>query len=258
MNRKILLTFPALAALFASCASVSKPPSAGATLVLGNTYVFRGVPQATDGVLQGDMHASVTDDADATYTITGWANMNLSSEGDDGIFPADKDGKVTEFDLVPEYSRRFGEWTAAVGFVNYNFPNDVGLSTTEVYAAVGHDDVLKPKLTIYYDIEEVEGLYVNAAISHAWQVAEKVTVEAGASLGYASERMGSAYWLDRSAGMADLVARVGGAYAITPHCSLTAAVYASTILDSSYGDALDAAGIDQDNVWVLIGAAWSF
>lgn len=258
MNHTSRIPFLVLSTLLAGCASVTKPPSAGASLVAGNTYVFRGVPQATDGVLQGDMHMSVTDDANSTYTLTGWANMNLSSEGDKGIFPADKDGKVTEFDLVPEYSHAFGAWTAAGGLVNYNFPNDVGVSTTEVYAAVAHDDWLKPKLTVYYDVEEVEGVYVNAAVGHAWEVAESLTLDAGLSLGFANDRMGNAYWLDRSTGFTDLVGKVGLTYAVTKHCSLTGAVYASSIVDSSYRDALDAAGIDQDNLWALVGAAWSF
>jgi hypothetical protein len=252
------ITLSSSALLLCACASVTKPPSAGATLVVGNAYVFRGVPQATDGVLQGDMHMSVTDEDGATYAMTAWANMNLSSEGDDGVFPADKDGKVTEFDLVPEYSRQFGEWTLSGGLVNYNFPNGVGTSTTEIYAAASYDTLLKPKLTVYYDIEEVEGLYVNAAVSHVWNLAEKLTLDAGLSLGIASAKQGAAYWGDRSSGLADLIASVGLSYAASPHVSLTGKVYGSSILASGYRDALDAAGLAQDNLWVLVGMAWSF
>lgn len=258
MQTTRLVTLSALTFLLAACASVTKPPSVGASLVVGNTYVFRGVPQATDGVLQGDMHMSVTDDDGATYGITGWANMNLSGEGDDGVFPAGNSSKITEFDLVPEYSRQFGEWTVYGGLANYNFPNGVGTSTTELYAAASYDTLLKPKLTVYYDIEEVEGIYATAAVSHAWEVADKLTIDAGLSLGIASDKQGLAYWGDKSSGLADLVAKVGATYALTPHTSLTAAVYGSSILATKYRDALDAAGLDEDNLWVLVGAAWSF
>ncbi|MBM4059706.1 MAG: hypothetical protein FJ265_01215 [Planctomycetes bacterium] len=120
--------------LLAGCASVTEPPSASASLMVGSSYVFRGVPQATDGVLQGDLRMAVTDDG-ATWSVTAWANMNLSAQGDESVFPADKDGKVTEIDLLPEYSRKVDEWTISGGVANYNFPNEVNTSTSELHAA---------------------------------------------------------------------------------------------------------------------------
>ena len=65
--------------------------------------------------------------------------------------------------------------------------------------------------------------------------------------------MGNAYWLKESTGFTDLVGHVGLGYAVTKHCSLTGAVYASSILDGRFRDAIDAAGWNEDNLWVLVG-----
>lgn len=257
MQPSHLLSLLALSVLGA-CASVTTPPTAGATLLAGNAYVFRGVPQVTHGVLQGDVHAAVTDEAGATYSFMAWANMNLSEDGDDGVFAGGNGNKVAELDLIPEYSRKYEAWTFAAGAVNYNFPNGVGTSTTEGYVSAGHTSMLNPKLTVYYDFEEVDGFYAMAAISHAWTVAKDVTLDAGLSLGFADENQGEIYWFDKSSGLADLVGKVGVAYAWSPHVSLTAAVYGSTILSDDYRDALDANNLDSDNFWFLLGSAWSF
>jgi len=254
--RLSLLAFAAVATT--ACANVSKPPSAHASLAASNMYVFRGVPQADNGVLQGDMGMAVTDDDGGTFSLTGWGNMNLSNDSGDAIFADGNAGKFTEIDIVPEYSRTFDQVTAAVGVVNYNFPNGVGTSTSEVYASATLNTMLNPKVCIFYDVDEVKGIYALASVSHDWQLNDKLSAKAGLSLGYASSDQGNAYWLDRSSGFADLTASAGLAYALSPHVSLTATGYASTIVASDYRDALDLAGIESDNFWILLGAGWSF
>ena len=266
MQRTTRTLFIGAATLMAACASVTKPPAARASLAVGNVYVFRGVPQAENGVLQADMGLSVTDDDGGTFSLTGWGNMNLSDDSGNAIFASANSnadgngGNFTEIDLVPEYSRSFGKVTTAVGVVNYNFPSGVGTSTSEVYVAASLDTWVNPKLTVYYDVDEIRGLYAVGSVSHRWQLGEKLSLEARLSLGFASLDQGNAYWLDRSSGFADLVASIGLSHALSPHVSLTATAAASTIVDDDYRNALDndARNIESDNFWFLVGAAWSF
>jgi hypothetical protein len=250
--------FAIAAASITACVNVTKPPAAHASLAAGNLYAFRGVPQARNGVVQGDMGFSVTDDDVGTFAMTAWGNMNLSDDSGAAIFPDGNGGKFTEIDLVPEFSRTFDKFTGAIGAVNYNFPNGVGTSTTEVYVSGALDTLFSPKLTIYYDVEEVKGLYAQASIGHEWKLCEKLSAKAGLSLAFATARDGQAYWLDKSSGLADLVASAGLAYEVTPHMSMTATGSASTIVAHGYRDALDNAGIEPDSLWFLVGAAWSF
>lgn len=257
MRTSSLLLAAALV-LASSCVTVSTPPSASANLVASSAYIFRGVPQVDGAVMQGDMGFSVTDDQGGTWSMTTWANLNLSSDSGDAVFPDDRGQKITEIDITPEYSREFKGWSGALGFVLYALPNGVGTGTTEVYASAELDVLLHPALIVYYDLEEVEGLYATVGVSHHLELGTFTALEGELLVGFADSDQGTAYWGDDSSGLADLNAGVAVVHEWGEHVSVTAGVHASTILNGDYEDALDAADIDSNHITFLAGVGWSY
>jgi hypothetical protein len=239
-----------------ACASLQAPPSVSTSAVAGSQYMFRGVPQVEATVYQGDMAISVSDDRGGTYSLATWVNLDGSNDTGDAVLPEGNGGKITEVDFVPEYSREFDGWSAAIGLCSYNFPNGVGSSTTEAYLSATWDVLLSPTLTANWDFDQVEGLYLQADVSHGWALTDRVDAEAGASLGHADEDQGLAYWGDDSSGLSHLEGMFGVSYAWSNEVALFASVHAASIVSDDFEDALDDAGIETNNVWFMIGVGW--
>jgi hypothetical protein len=67
-----------------------------------------------------------------------------------------------------------GKATLTGGVVGYVFPNDFGatdaLNTWEVYGKVGLAVPLSPKLAVYYDVDKVNGAYLEGSVAHSLPV----------------------------------------------------------------------------------------
>lgn len=243
----------------ASCASVAGPPQSSANFVYGSGYVFRGVPQIDAGVLQADFSTGVAFDDGSSASLAFWGNMDLESDNGDAVFGGENSGRFTEIDVVPEYAWTMGDIAAAVGLVNYNFPNSTGASTTEAYASIGGSLMgLDAGLTAYYDIEEVEGLYVSGSLARSFDVGEGLSLDVGAALGYVDDDQGSAYFGAAESGLADLMLSASLGYAINENASLSLGAHASSIISSDLEDAVDAAGYETDNFWFTLGVGFSY
>jgi hypothetical protein len=245
--------------LFASaCTTYQGPPSVGANLAFSNAYIFRGVPQVDALVFQPDATLALPMADGSTASLTVWGNYDLESDAGDAVFTGGNAGSFTEIDVVPEYAWTAGDLLLSAGFVDYNFPAG-GKSTTEAYFGVAGGFLgLDASATAYYDFDEVDGLYVSGALSKAIEVGEKTTVDFGASLGIADDDQGNVYFFAEETDLADLNLTAGLSYALSDHTSLFGRLNASTIVGSDYGDAIEAAGIETDNLWLVIGVGWSF
>lgn len=243
----------------ASCASVAGPPQSSANLVYGSAYVFRGVPQVDAGVFQPDFSTGIAFDDGSSASLAFWGNMDLESDNGDAVFGGGNSGSFTEIDVVPEYAWTMGDIAGAVGLVNYSFPNSTGASTTEAYASIGGSMMgLDAGLTAYYDIEEVEGLYVSGSLAKSFEVGENLGLDVGAALGYVDDDQGAAYFGAAESGLADLMLSASLGYAVDEHMSLSLGVHASSIISSDLEEAVDMAGIETDNVWFTFGVGWSY
>lgn len=87
-----------------------------------------------------------------------------------------------------------GKVTLTGGVTGYIYPNDAdapntfGLltkdfNTVEIYGKAALDAPLSPKLSIYYDVDKVNGAYFEGSLSHSLQASEKVAVTLGATAG---------------------------------------------------------------------------
>ena len=54
----------------------------------------------------------------------------------------------------------------------------------EIYGKLALETPLSPKVSVYYDVDKIKGLYVEGSISHSVAASEKVSVDLGALAGF--------------------------------------------------------------------------
>jgi len=121
-----------------------------------------------------------------------WANMDLTNVND-------QSGEFIEYDYWLDYSADLAEGVGfSLGTIHYYFP---GLpSTTELYWGLNFDLPLSPALTVYHDVDQVNGTYVNFGLSHSIErIAElspevPIGLDLSASLGWGSASYNEGYW----------------------------------------------------------------
>lgn len=157
INHKLTGGVVLAGALFALCSSA--PAAAELTvdydLAFASAYVWRGYT-FTDGAV---FQPSVNIGHDSGFNFNVWGNLDIDDYN--GL-----SGEFQEVDLTLSYGWGGDNVSAEVGYIEYLFPNLVGLGTREVYFNVGFDVALSPSITVYYDFDEIEGYYANFAISH--------------------------------------------------------------------------------------------
>ncbi len=145
----------------------------GADLGLFSGYVWRGISVTNRPVGQPNLYVAFPA-GNTSVTVGGWANVDLGRYDDTDDFS--QSGGVSglnlsEFDPWAEVSVPVGKATVTGGVVGYVFPNDFGatddLNTWEIYGKVGLGVPLSPKLAVYYDVDKVNGAYIEGTVGHA-------------------------------------------------------------------------------------------
>jgi uncharacterized protein (TIGR02001 family) len=183
--------------------ATAAPAQAQAELVvdvdLFSSYVWRGVTMTSKPVLQPGVWLAFPA-GNASITVGGWSNIDLGSYEDPNADLAQGGGtsfNLSEFDPYAEVSFPLGTATLTGGVTGYIYPNDeaapngVGLmtsddNTVELYGKLGLDSPFSPELSIYYDVDKVEGAYVEAAAGYSLPASEKVSIELGALAGFSA------------------------------------------------------------------------
>ncbi len=247
---KKLLAVPVLS-LMLTLALLS-PPGAQAkdwslemNLAYNSRYLWRGMV-ATDGpVLQPAATLGYRG-----FTAGVWGNLELT--GVNG-----QKGSFTEVDLWAEYSRTWGVLSPKVGVIHYHFPPDGGADTTELYLGLGLAVPLSPSLTIYYDVDQVQGFYVAAGLGHSLDLFKNgmlsASLELSATIGWASAAFNRGYLgVDKSA-INHVLLSVGVPIAIGQRLTITPTVNYSVVPD---GDLRDAAG-EPDNFFAGVSVVFT-
>ena len=146
-------------------------------------YIWRGQTSTDDWVFQPDVSASWNG-----FTAGIWGNLDVGN--DNG-----RDGSFTEYDYYLDYSGQFTEMLGySVGGIYYYFPG--GDATAEVYGGVNVDCVANPALTVYWDFDEVGGIYANFAVSHSLEYWPDLPfgIDLGASIGWGDGGYNDDYW----------------------------------------------------------------
>jgi hypothetical protein len=154
--------------------------SLGADVALNSAYNWRGVSLTNKPVIQPDAYISV-----AGFTAGVWANVEPTKY--DGATDISEGGGarsgIAEIDYWVEYGRTTGvvSWTA--GWVAYTYnKNNAGLNSTyntsELYASASLDNLpFTPSLGVWYDIDNVKGLYVEPSVTYPIAVAPTVSLD---------------------------------------------------------------------------------
>lgn len=159
-----------IAAVFPVFAEETKGPevSGSASVDIMSNYVWRGQRLSDGYVVQPS--AGITYEA---FGVNLWGNWD-SDQVDSGT------GEHTETDLTLNYTYSIDKLSLDFGYIYYALegtPND----TQEFYVSAGYDTILAPSLTYFLDVDEGDGSFITASIGHSIELAEKVSLNLGAS-----------------------------------------------------------------------------
>jgi hypothetical protein len=160
-------------AVSASARTALAQATVGADLSMFSGYVWRGISVTNRPVGQPNAYVAFPAGT-ANVTVGGWANVDLGQYDDSDDFSQSggvSSFNLAEFDPWAEVSVPAGKATLTGGVVGYLFPNDFGateaLNTWEVYGKIGLAVPLSPKLAVYYDVDKVNGAYLEGSVAHA-------------------------------------------------------------------------------------------
>lgn len=200
--------------------------SYGVSVPLLSKYIWRGQVLTNDPVVQPEGWVSV-----GGFTFDIWSNVDLTDVNVDSF-------RLIETDYTVEYAFTLADVKMAAGYIYYSFPNLGVDDTQEVYVSAALDTLLAPSLTLYWDIDEVGGLYANAAVDHdipldAVTIPEndKLAVTLSASVGFGEGNFNEFYF-GTGSGFVDLVLSAEVPIDLGSGFSLTPSVGYMQVLDS--------------------------
>lgn len=244
-----------------SVPAVSDEPAlgVGVSTAFMSKYIWRGQLLNDDYVMQPSVGLTY-----GNWSASLWGNVDMTDYHDN-------DWEFTEYDWTIGYSDKIPGvdiLSYSVGAIYYYFPSltDDG-DTVEVYAGLGLDIPLSPTLTMYRDVDEIDGTYLALSVSHSIETIFELSpdmpvgMNLSASTGWGSENYNKGYWGVNSSKMNDLTLSVGfpvvmGNWTITPSVSyvtlLSSGVRASDWYKTNSGNN------DSDYVFTGITLSTSF
>ena len=215
--------------------------SAGLDVV--SDYIWRGQLLNDDGAAQPWVNVGY-----GAFTFNLWGSVDIDDT------PNDAQWEFTEVDLTASYSVPVGEFYGLdLGVIYYDFPNTGGGNTLELFATFTFLDVaFTPFVSLYYDIDAIEGFYLQAGGSYGqdmetWSWNLVLSVAAG------SEDYNTGYFGVADFGLNDVTAKFTATYPVMENLDLTASVTGSLML-SDVGDAV----AEDSNFGLGVGASYSF
>jgi hypothetical protein len=168
--RRTALVVAAMAGPSAASSQVVLTTDAGAF----NAYVWRGVTLTNQVVLQPDAYLSIP--AGGGSAVVGvWGTIDAGRYDDPANDLSEGGGtsslNATEVNVWAEYGHSLGsKLNGTLGSLLYLYPNESGLTndvnrTLEIYAKLQLVSPLSPKLSAWYDVDKVDGLYLEGSLS---------------------------------------------------------------------------------------------
>lgn len=215
-----------LAAVFTSAPVFAFEGSADAYVGVYSKYLWRGMDLSDvndDFVVQPGVDVSIS-----KFTASFWANISENT------------GEMNEVDLTLDYSTDLSDLVSiSVGNIFYNV--DGASDTNEFYLGVALSTILEPAVTVYFDYDEFDTVYVTLGVGHGIDVAENMSLSLGAVAGYLYDDVNGYGTNDDWAQNLDLSA--GLDYAINDNFSIGASILYTTPLSD---EAEDNTGADDD------------
>lgn len=132
-----------------------------ASLGVFNRYIFRGYEIGSDSfVIQPALNIAYKG-----FGVTYWGNIDSEEHRTQSFIP-DREGQKSfnEVDLILSYTYGIDKLSFTVGYIYYN--TKYTFETEEIFLTLAYDMILKPSLTLYRDINEYGGTYLNFSVAH--------------------------------------------------------------------------------------------
>jgi len=150
-----------------------------ASIGLFNRYIFRGYEIGSKSVvIQPDLSVSYKG-----FSLTLWGNIDTNEHPTQSFSPDNEGHKsFNETDLTLSYTYRIERLSLTGGYIYYG--TKYTAETEELFISATYDMLLKPTLSIYRDINEYGGTYLNLSVAHSVPIIKDITLDLGASAGY--------------------------------------------------------------------------
>ena len=175
-----LMFFPAFYAIAdEQKAAETSPVTGSASLGVYNQYIFRGYEIGKSGlVVQPSLSASLKG-----FTATFWGNLDTNQRDTRSAAFSDQFHKGwNETDITLSYTHTFDKLSLTGGYIYYG--TKYADETEEFFITGTYDIFLKPTLSVYRDINNFSGTYINLSFSHSVPLNKTVALDLGASFGY--------------------------------------------------------------------------
>ncbi len=132
-------------------------------------YIFRGYELSKDSLV---IQPSLTVGYQG-FEANLWGNLDTNDK-----FTKANKANWNETDLTLSYTREFGPVKLTGGYIYYAL--DGVEDSQELFLKIGGNFLLSPTLSIYREIANYPGWYLNLGISHSFNLTKEITLDLGA------------------------------------------------------------------------------
>jgi uncharacterized protein (TIGR02001 family) len=249
--------------------AASTEPEVTAAAALFSSYVWRGQVYNNDLVIQPEITVSQYD-----FSLNVWANYDLAGSSTFGV-----SDDISELDLSLAYTLPIdiNQLSFDVGVIYYSYPNTPNStgtgaypSTVELYgrATVTSFEDLEvpviPSLTLFGDVDEVNGTYVLFDIHVPYDISDVLSVAGGISVGWGNTSYNDYYFPNdpvnstQDAGFNDYNFYGLASYELTENVTAQASATYTLLEGGSIRNAAENIYDAEEKFWVGAGIAYDF
>ena len=221
---RIILASLILAAVVATPALAAIEVEGSAYVGYFDKYLWRGYNLSGSlPVVQGGVNLSSNG-----FTLGYWTNIQTKTDDGEGY----RGGEATETDITIDYTfSPVDKLKVSVGNIWYAL--DGYDDTKEAYLGLALDVPLSPTVKVYYDYDQSNenGLFYTAAVSHSFDLMDKLSLSLGALVSYNDENYSVGEWYSD---WHNYELSASATYAVTDQISITPSfVFSEPISDDA-------------------------
>ncbi|MCX8110849.1 MAG: hypothetical protein N3D15_06335 [Syntrophorhabdaceae bacterium] len=171
-----------LAALFfprLSLCEQTKDVTGSVSLGTYNQYIFRGYEIGKSGlVIQPSMSLSLKG-----FSATIWGNLDTNQRNTKtATFNQEFKKGWNETDLTLSYTYTIKDLSFTGGYIYYG--TKYADETEEFFITLAYKTIANPTITVYRDITNYKGTYINLGLSHSFPLPKDITFDVASGFGY--------------------------------------------------------------------------
>ena len=144
-------------------------------------YLWRGMTLTDGAVVQPELSAEV-----AGFGLNLWGNLNAQDPAGNHSF--------NEYDVTVSYGVGLPVASLDLGVIYYALPNASDANTAEAFATASASLPLSPSLSVYRDVDQIDGWYWEAGVSRGMTLAPGASLDLTARAGLGSDRYLAGYF----------------------------------------------------------------